>query len=229
MNAEQVPEEWTGRTVAVSLTTPEAQGIEITAKLQERGATGITLSETDELGVGPTIFCPWESVHDVLLIPPEGLEALPDDEEAEETNAASEEPPSASARTLERVIPVAQKLTTGETTLAIASLEVYENGLGVLRWQLSFGEDLTLDGADSGIPEPWFEVRDETGRALSWTPRGAGASEREADGETQVEGLPESGELEVKVERLVTDVYDDGMYRETETLLEGPWTFRFSL
>lgn len=134
-----------------------------------------------------------------------------------------------SARTLERVVPVAQKLTVGGITVAIASLELYENGLGVLRWQISFEESPLRHGGDFGIPEPWFEIRDSEGRTLPWSPQGAGASDREADGNARVGELPDAGQLEVEVTRLIADAYEAGEYGGDGLSYEGPWIFRFSL
>jgi hypothetical protein len=69
-----------------------------------------------------------------------------------------------------------------------------------------------------GIFEPVFEVRDDAGRDLPWSPRGGGASDGESDGETEVRELPEAGEIEVGVTRLVADAY--GPEKEHEG--EGP-------
>jgi hypothetical protein len=155
--------------------------------------------------------------------------------EASEEDVAPEPLPQRrepSARTLERVVvPVAQRVTVNGITVAIASLELYGEGLGMLRWQISFAEEVLRRDPDLGfgIPEPRFEIRDDSGRTLPWSPRGAGASDREADGEAQLEDLPDTGELEVEVARLVCDAYEDGRYRGDGPSYDGPWTFRFSL
>jgi hypothetical protein len=52
-----------GRKVAVRLTNVEAQGVELIATLDEVRDDGIVLSEIGELGLGPTLFCPWDSLH----------------------------------------------------------------------------------------------------------------------------------------------------------------------
>jgi hypothetical protein len=51
------------------------------------------------------------------------------------------EPPDehrrASARNLDRVVPVAQRQTVGEITVAITSLELFGEGVGILRYRIS--------------------------------------------------------------------------------------------
>ena len=75
---------------------------------------------------------------------------------------------------------------------------------------------------------PKLVVRDGSGRILPWSPLGAGASDREADGEVEVRDLPQAGELEVEVTRLVTLVFDEEVGEEVvEDSFDGPWLFRF--
>jgi hypothetical protein len=46
----------------------------------------------------------------------------------------------------------------------------------------------------------------------------------------EVGGLPESGELEIEVERLVPLAFDrEAGEEEVEHSYEGPWTFRFAI
>jgi hypothetical protein len=45
----------------------------------------------------------------------------------------------------------------------------------------------------------------------------------------RVEGLPETGELEVEVPRLVADAYEGGEYTGDGPSCEGPWVFRFPI
>ena len=59
-----------GRKVAVRLTNVEARGVELVATLEEVREDGIVLSEVGELGPGPTMFCPWESLHQLRERPP---------------------------------------------------------------------------------------------------------------------------------------------------------------
>ncbi len=182
------------------------------------------------------MFCLWGTVRDVRLQSAAGTPFYGDEEagilpyeDLDEITEASERLREPSAQTLERVVPVAQRQTVGGVTVAIASLELYGEGLGVLRWQVSFEEPPSQPGGNFGIPEPWFEIRDGEGHALSWSPQEAGASDREANGDVRVEELPEVGELEVEVTRLVADAYEDGEYRGDGASYEGPWNFRFSL
>lgn len=235
MDSNGVPQEWIGETVVVYLDSKES-GVEILGMLDEVGEDGIKVSHIGELGRGPVIFCPWTSLRDLRLQssprPPfdddEFGMLLPHGEPEDETNIP-ERLQHPSARALERVVPVAQKLTVGGITVAISSLELYEGGIGVLRWQVHFGEAQFQHGEGFGIPEPWFEIRDGEGRTLPWSPQGAGAGGRDADGDVRVGELPEAGELEVEVTRLVPDPYEEGERAGDGTSYEGPWTFRFSL
>jgi hypothetical protein len=206
----------------------------------------MSLSEIGELGPGPTLFCPWESLHRVRERPPwlapphEELEEGPQSRESYELRKTSEEEIAPepiperrqpSARTLERVVPVAQRDTVDGITVAIASLELYGEGLGILRWCISFGEEVLCRDPDLGfgMPEPEFEIPAAGGRILPWSPRGAGYSDAEADGDVEIRDLPKEGELEVRVPRLVSDSYEDGEYLGDGPSYEGPWTFRFTL
>ena len=77
-----------------------------------------------------------------------------------------------------------------------------------------------------GTPDQARE--DGSGRVLPWSPQGAGASDREADGEVEVRDLPKAGELEVEVTRLVALAFDEEAGDEVvEGSFDGPWVFRF--
>ena len=230
MDKEQVPDGWIGRQTIVKLTSYKANGAEIFATLHEKNDAGITLSEIGELGPGPTMFCPWNSIRDVRLQAPESP-AFYEGEEVgtlpyEETEEILRRFRPTSARNLERVVPVAQKLTVGEITVAITSLELYGEGVGVLRWQISLEGSLLRHGRDFDLSEAWFEIWDGEGRDLPWSAQGAGGRSGEADGYVRVEELPDSGELEVEVTRLVTDSYEDEEYAGNGPSYEGPWNFR---
>lgn len=240
-----------GRKVAIRLTNVEARGVEMVATLAEVLEDGIVLSEVGELGPGPTMFCPWDSLHRVRDRPPwlrppheepgdepedpAGLESfdlseIPAEEEAPEIPVERRREPS--ARNLERVVPIAQKRAVGDVTVALTSLELYGERVGALRWRVSLGESAFREEPDFGfgIPEPVFEIRDDSGRNLPWSPRSGGASDGESDGEGEVRELPETGELHIEVVRLATDAYGpDGDYLGEGASLEGPWNFRFSL
>lgn len=239
-----------GRKVAIRLTNVEARGVEMVATLAEVREDGVVLSEVGEIGPGPTMFCPWESLHQVrerpswLRPPHEEPGDGPEDPAGHESFEvrefpAEEEGPElpverrreTSAHNLERVVPIAQKRAVDDVTVALASLELYGEGVGVLQWRLSLGESAFREEPDFGfgIPEPVFEIRDGAGRELPWFPQSSGASDGEADGDVRVEGLPETGELEVEVPRLVADAYEDGEYTGDGPSYEGPWSFRFSI
>ena len=235
-----------GKKVAVRLNSAEALGVELRATLEETREDGILLSDIGELGPGPTIFCPWESLRTVRdrwtwPRPPHeeqtAGEGAPGEEsyelrEVSEVEAAPEPLPefrTPIARTLERVVSVAQKMKVGGVTVAIASLELYGEGLGVMRWLVSFDDGSWDIGRDSGVPEPLFEFRDGADRTLMWWPQGGGASDGEASGDVRIEGLPDAGELNVEVPRLVADAYEDGEYRGDGPSYDGPWSFRFTI
>ncbi|CAA9481274.1 MAG: hypothetical protein AVDCRST_MAG12-1520 [uncultured Rubrobacteraceae bacterium] len=238
-----------GRKVAIRLTNVEARGVELVATLEEVREDGIVLSEVGELGPGPTMFCPWASLHQVRERPPwlrppheePGNEAEDPagDGSFEVREVPAEEVPEPSlerrrfpsARNLERVVPIAQRRAVGDVTVALASLELYGEGVGALRWRVSLGESAFREAPDFGfdIPEPVFEIRDGDGRELSWSPESSGASDDEANGDVRVEGLPETGELEVEVPRLVADAYEGGEYVGDGPSYDGPWVFRFPL
>ena len=84
-----------GHKVAVRLINVEARGAEMLATLYEVCDDGIVLSEKGELGQGPTMFCPWDSLKRVRERPPW---LRPPHEEP-----GPEEAP------LDRVVPVAQR------------------------------------------------------------------------------------------------------------------------
>ena len=233
-----------GRKVTVKLNNVEARGVEIIGTLDEVRDGGIVLSEIGELGPGPTMFCPWDSLRRVRERPwrlrPPHEEPGPDEPqeqgffELREATAdeVAPEPPAererAAARNLDRVVPIAQRQTVGEVTVALASLELFGEGLGILRYRISYEEGMFESGY--GIPEPEFVIRDESGRELSWSPQGSGGSDIETDGEVEVRELPEMGELEAEVTRLASLVFDEEAGEEVATdSYEGPWTFRFSI
>ena len=236
-----------GHKVAVNLNNVEARGVEIIGTLDELHEDGIVLSEVGELGPGPTMFCPWDSLkrYDEWLpwLGPPHEEPEPGEEPQEQEyydlyewrEATTEEIPPMpaqgarpSARTLDHVVPIAQWQAVGEVVIALTSLELYEEGLGVLRYRISYEEGMFEGGY--GIPEPELVVRDGFGRELSWSPRGSSASDGEADGEVEVREVPEAGELEVEVVRVATLVFDEEVGEEVaQEAYDGPWTFRFSI
>ncbi len=230
-----------GRRVAVALDN----GAGIVATLDEVRDDGIVLSEIGELGPGPTVFCPWDSLRRVRdrlpwFMPPH---EEPEPDEYYELYEHREVPPEeiepepsverrrVSARNLDRVVPIGQRRTIGEVTVALTSLELFGEGVGVLRYHISYEAGM-FEGSHGfgGIPEPELVVRDRSGRELPWSPQGGGGSESEADGEVEVRDLPEAAELEVEVTRLVSLAFDREADEEVVTdSHDGPWTFRFSI
>jgi hypothetical protein len=164
-----------GHKVAVGLTNVEAASVEILATLDEVRDDGIVLSEKDELGPGPTLFCPWDSLKRVRDRPPwlrmpheepdpgeapqeQGFYELREATAEEVAPATPVERRRVSARNLERVVPIGQRRTVGDITVALASLELFREGVGVLRYLVSYEAGMFEGGY--GIPEPEFIVRD---------------------------------------------------------------------
>lgn len=225
-----------GRRVAVAL----GNSVGLVATLDEVRRDGVVLSEISELGSGPTMFCPWDSLRRTReRLPwftpphqkPEPAEyyELYEHKEVPSQEAAPEPPVErrrASARNLDRVVSIGQRLSVGEVTVALTSLELFGEGVGVLRYRISY-EGGMFEGE---IPMPELVVRDRSGRELPWSPQGAGSGTGEADGEVEVRDLPEAGELEAEVARLVTLAFDEELGEEVEEdSYEGPWTFRFAI
>ncbi|CAN5878709.1 hypothetical protein BH23ACT11_BH23ACT11_19110 [soil metagenome] len=227
MNEDRVPYTWIGQDVVVNVVGSEENVVGMFGGLEDVHEGGVVLSWIDPSDMEPTLFYPWSAIRwlrlRASLEEPESLDDAGDPDEYEEQFRGP------SARTLERVVPIVQKQISGGITLALSLLELYGEGLGVLRWQISFDESPSGRGADHGIPEPWFEIRDIQGHSLPWSPQGSGAGNGEADGEVRVDELPESGDLEVDVARLVTDAHDDGEYAGDGPSYAGPWNFRFTL
>jgi hypothetical protein len=106
-------------------------GAGMVATLDEVRDDGIVLSEVDELGPGPTIYCPWDSLRRLQNRPPFFMppHEEPESHEYYELYEHREVPPEeiepepylerrgASARNLERVVPIAQRRTVGEATV----------------------------------------------------------------------------------------------------------------
>jgi hypothetical protein len=210
-----------GHKVAVRLTNVEAGSLEILAVLAEVRDDGIVLSEIGELGPGPTMFCPWDSLRRVRERPP-WLRSPYDEPGPVEAPLEREfyELREATAEELAPERPVAQRQTVGEITVAITSLELFGEGVGVLRYRISYD-----GGTFYRLPEPELISRDGSGRDLPWSPQGSSGNEREADGEVGVRDLPDVGEVEVVVTRLVALVFDEESREEVvedSTAAPGP-------
>jgi hypothetical protein len=126
------------------------------------------------------------------------------------------------ARTLRKVVPIAQRREVGGITVALSALELYEGGEGVLRYLVSHDPAAFEDGG----PEPEIEIRDSSGRSYGWGLDGYGGGPGETEGTLEVYDLPDSGDLEVTVVRVVGTEPPDGAVSEAH---EGPWEFRLSL
>lgn len=237
MDREQVPDEWVGRWVMVRLASIEAMGAEVIATLDGIRADGVSLSRIGELGPGPTVFCPWGSIRQVR--PGSGSDRMPHERVADGSPEVEiwleEQPPGEgpepvpipegfrgpSAFTLERVVPVVQKVTVDGVTVAFASVELHEGGNGILRFLISSGTGYL------GMPEPEVGVRDDAGRRYETLPDKASSSGNEVKVSTHALGLPEPAELEVEITRLTEFDHRHGDLEVTSW--EGPWTFRFSI
>ncbi len=226
MNGDRVPYTWIGQDVVVNVVGSAENVVGMFGTLEDVHDGGVVLSWMEPSDVEPTLFYPWGAIRWLRLVASledrDGLDDEPEEPPAEPLR-------STSAENLERVVPISLKQNSGGITLALSSLELFGEGLGVLRWLLSFDESISWSEGDVGIPEPRFEIRNGDGLALPWSPQGAGASDRVADGDVRVEGLPESGELGVEVARLVSDAYEDGDYSGDGPSYEGPWSFRFAI
>lgn len=131
--------------------------------------------------------------------------------------------PSCTARTLQRVVPVGRTLNPNGIALALVSLEVYSGGGGILRLLIDFDSEL---GEPEGLPRPHVQVEDESGRLLPSALLEAGASGRASSHAWEIAGLPESGNLLVRVTH-VTMSRDAG--DETDAVWQGPWMFDVQL
>lgn len=231
MDRERVPDEWVGRGVVVRLANVEARGAEILATLDEIRDDGVSLSRIGELGPGPIMFCPWDSVREVR--PQSAFNRMPHDQapegEVRLTERRSGRGPEpvvpipegfrgASARTLRRVVPFVQKVGVGGVTVALASVELHEGGNGVLRFLISSTSE------HLGTPEPEVRVRDGSGRHYAILFARASSSGDEMEVSMHALGLPEPAELEVEIARL-TEI--DHRQDVEVASWEGPWTFRF--
>ena len=237
MDREEIPR-LVGTQVAVALKSAEAHGLEVVATLEELGDAGVTLSGIGELGPGPRLFCPWESLERVRArgagpTPPDasGRASLEWDPQ---TDGDPEEPeparrrPEPSARTLNRVVSIARREKVGGISVALTSLELFERGPGVLRWRVSLTENAPDDNEFDygGIPHPAFIVRDAAGRTLRWSHRSSGSGGGESDGEIEVENLPNRGEISVEIPRLTSEPWREALAHRT---YDGPWSFSFEV
>ena len=229
------------RLVGHKVAVVPGNGAGMVATLEDVRDEGIVLSEIDELGPGPTLICTWGSLRrlrEPYFMPPH---EAPESDEYYELYEHREVPPEEvapeevapelpverrrdSAKNLQSVVPIAQRRTVGGIAVALTSLELFEEGVGVLRYRISY-EPGMFEGE---IPIPELVVRDEPGGELPWSPQGGGSGTGEADGEVEICDLPETGELEIEVTRLLSLAFDEEAGEEVvEESYAGPWTFSF--
>jgi hypothetical protein len=127
------------------------------------------------------------------------------------------------ALTLRKVVPIAQRREAGGITVALSALELYEGGEGILRYLISHDPKAAFE---DGGPEPEMEVRDGSGRRYGWGLEGYSGGPGETEGTLEVLDLPDSGDLEIRVVRVVRTEPSEGAVSEAR---EGPWEFRLSL
>lgn len=126
------------------------------------------------------------------------------------------------------VVPIAQKQTVGEITVALTALEIHGEGLGVLRYRISYAEAMFEGGY--GIPVPELVIQNEAGSGLPWSWRNNGSSDGESYGEVDVTEIPDAGEIAIEAPRVASWRFDDDAGEEVEEeAYDGPWSFRFSL
>ena len=127
------------------------------------------------------------------------------------------------ARTLRKVVPIAQRREADGITIALSALELYEGGGGILRYLISHDPKRAFE---YGGPEPEVEIRDASGNRYGWDLEGYSGGDGEEEGALGVFDLPDSGDLEIRVVRLVRTESPDGRVSEAR---RGPWEFRLSL
>lgn len=130
------------------------------------------------------------------------------------------------ARTLRKVIPIAQKRVAGGITVALSALELYEAGEGILRYLISHDPQTSFKDPFNGGPEPEIEVQDGSGHHYGWEPDGSSGGDGETEGTLEMFDLPSSGELQIRVVRVISTEPPEGAVSEAH---EGPWEFHFSL
>lgn len=127
------------------------------------------------------------------------------------------------ANTLRQVVPIAQSREVGGITVALSALELYEDGGGILRYLISYDPQTVFE--DGGL-EPEIEARDGSGNSYGWGLDGYSGGDGEEEGTLEMYDLPDSGELEIRVARVVSTEPPDGAVSESR---EGPWNFHISL
>ena len=133
------------------------------------------------------------------------------------------------ATTLRRVVPVAQKRHASGLTVALSFLEIHEGNNGFLRFLMR--QDRPTRRRALTSPRLELRVRDGSGRTLETREDGGGSSMESSyatlasHASLLVFCLPDSGEIEVEVARVV-ELDEYGRAREQVPSWYGPWTFR---
>lgn len=121
-----------------------------------------------------------------------------------------QEPPGhwhPTAKSLQRVVPVAQKRKASGLTVALSFLEIHEEGNGFLRFLMR--QDRPTRWRALTIPRLEVRTRDDSGRLLETQEDGGGSSMQssyatlESNASILVFGLPESGYIDVELLRVV--------------------------
>lgn len=130
------------------------------------------------------------------------------------------------ALTLQKVVPIVQRRRVAGIMVALSYLEVHEAGYGVLRTLISRESRWPSPWERRGLPEPEVHARHGVGLSCEARLLEASGVLRDADGATILSGLPNSGELEIEVARVLIRNYSGEGVAKSWT---GPWIFRFSI
>lgn len=130
------------------------------------------------------------------------------------------------ARTLRKVVPIAQKREVGGITVALSALELFDGGEGILRYLISHDPQTAFKDPFNGSPEPEIEVRDGSGLHYGWDLDGYSGGDGETEGTLEILDLPGSGDIEIRIVRVVCTEPPEGAVSEAH---EGPWEFHLSL
>lgn len=121
-----------------------------------------------------------------------------------------QEPPGywhPAATTVRRVVPVAQKRKVSGLTVALSFLEIHEGGNGFLRFLMR--QDRPTRWRALTIPRLEVRIRDGSGHPLETREDGSGSSMQssyatlESNASLLVFGLPETGDIDIEVLRVV--------------------------
>lgn len=208
------------------------------------------LFEDREAGGGSrsvSLFLPWQTVRGIRLGIPAPAEYPPPAEEGELPSAPqvageAEDPIPGwlsgvrtternrpNATTLDRVVPIVQKKSTDNLTVALVSLEVHEGGEGVLRYALAGRHEprLHLETPEKGA----IRVCKVDGESLPSFAGGGSAWDGGAEGEINLRDVPGGGTIEVEISHVETagSLIGGNQGEEERSRWDGPWKFRFEV